>query len=126
MLALGARLVDASAPTRTLGEALLDNAVQSSVLSRCAGNVSAAYTQALRWCAGFVGADAGSIEYAISTDYQASRVDAATRAQIVAGWQAGLTTWSEARAELRAGGVELDDDADARDVIDANPVGIAP
>ena len=126
MLALGARLVDSSAPTRTLGEALIDNAVQSSVLSRCAGNVSAAYTQALRWCAGFVGADAGEIEYAISTDYQASRVDAATRAQIVAGWQAGLTTWSEARAELRAGGVELEDDADARDVIDANPVGLAP
>lgn len=53
MKELGARLVQAGSANKTATEANNDDAIQHSVLSLCTVNISAALTQALRWCAKF-------------------------------------------------------------------------
>ena len=61
MKELGARLVQAGSANKTATEANNDDAVQHSVLSLCTVNISAALTQALRWCAKFAMPNVDSI-----------------------------------------------------------------
>ena len=61
MKELGARLVQAGSANKTATEANNDDAVQHSVLSLCTVNISAAITQALRWCAKFAMPNVDSI-----------------------------------------------------------------
>lgn len=120
MVALGAQLVEDKQVQRTLGEAKMENAVISSTVTSCARNVSQAFESALMAAASFSGADvnANKIIYQLSTDFAISKLSPDERRQVLAEWQGGLLTFSEARNQLRQSGIaNLDDDV-ARAEID--------
>lgn len=110
MVALGAKLVEQKSVQRTLGEAELENASESSVLSNVGKNVELAVKFALTWCATFLGADAASIDYQLNTEFDLTSMDPQARAALIADWQAGGITTSEYRANLRRAGIATLDD----------------
>ena len=116
MVALGAQLVEDKQVQRTLGEAKMENAVISSTVTSCARNVSQAFESALMAAASFSGAEvnANKIIYQLSTDFAISKLSPDERRQVLAEWQGGLLTFSEARNQLRQSGIANLDDAVAR------------
>ena len=111
MKALGAKLVEDKAVQRTATEAGMEEASETSILTSSANNVSAAYTFALGWALTFVGeAQNDSLDYALNTDLQVSRMSSQDRAQLVAEWQAGGMDWEEYRWNMRRGGLVFKDD----------------
>lgn len=120
MVALGARLVEQKAVQRTLGEASLEEASETSVLSMAANNVSEAYERALGWAAMFVGAT-GECEYDLNAEFPTTQMNPQMRAQLMAEWQAGALTYTEYRNQLRMAGAATLSDEDAKDELDMNP-----
>lgn len=118
LVALGAQLVEQQEVQRTLGEAKMEKAVVTSVLVQCAKNTAAAYQQALRWCALFYGEVQDSIFFSLSTDFAITKLPPDERAQLLAEWQGGLVSFTEAREQLRQSGVAYLDDAKAKSEID--------
>lgn len=113
MVALGAQLVEDRKVQRTLGEAKMENAVIASTLTSCARNVSQAFESALMAAASFSGVevDADKIVFQLSTDFAINKMSPEERRQVLAEWQGGLITFSEARSQLRQSGIaNLDDD----------------
>lgn len=97
MKELGARLVQAGSANKTATEAKSDEAVQHSVLSLCVVNISAALTQALRWCAKFAIANVDAIDslsYEISREFSDSSFDSNLAAQIWAAAVAGKVSYA--------------------------------
>ncbi len=123
MVALGAKLVETTEVQRTFGEAQLEEAAETSILATSAKNVSAAYTDALQWAAGFMTGDGAEVKYELNTDFPATRMTPQDRAQLVAEWQGGAISFTEMRDQLRKVGVASLDDEEAQEEIDARPTG---
>lgn len=126
MVSLGAKLVEQRDVQRTLGEAKMERATETSVLASVAHNVSAAYTQVLRWAAvTFYGLDptsADAIWYTLSTDFAVSQMTPEELTATIAAWQAGTIAFVELRDRLREVGLATLDDDEAKEMIDAeNP-----
>lgn len=128
MVALGAKLVEPKTGERTLGEAQMDEASESSVLMSCAKNVSAAYTKCLRWAAAFVGAaipeptgedEEEEFGYQLNTDFEISRMTTEQRKQLMEEWLSGAISYTEYRSILRRMGVATQDDEEAQAEVDA-------
>jgi hypothetical protein len=122
MVALGAKLVQEKSVQRTLGEAQLEEAAESSILSTAAKNVSSAYTAALKLATKFSGDGSDTLIYELNTDFPASRMTPEERAQLMAEWQGGGIAFSEMREALRKCGVAILDDEEAKNEIDSQPV----
>jgi hypothetical protein len=120
MVAIGAKLVEQRDVQRTLGEAQMDNAAQTSTLSTVAKNTGAAFEQALRWCAQYMGIAVTdtTLSYVLSTDFAIDRMSPQERAQLIAEWQGGGITWKEYRNQLRQSGIATEDDDAAKEEID--------
>lgn len=123
MVALGAKLVETTKVQRTLGEAVIEEASETSVLSTAAANVSKAYTDALKWAGQFVGNESDKIQFVLSTDYPSARMTPQDRQQLISEWQAQAISFSELRDQLRKAGIAKLDDEAAKAEIDSNPPG---
>lgn len=121
MMALGAKLVTQNSVQKTLGEAQIDESAGSSILATAAKNVSIAYMLVLKWACAFVNADSSKVRYDLNTDFPATRLTPNDRVELVLEWQAGLISFSEARANLRKGGIATQDDTVAQAEIKKNP-----
>lgn len=110
MVALGARLVQMKQVQRTATEASQDKVSEVSILASAARNTSAAYTAAFRYAAKFLGSDASTVVFELTTDYELSRLTPQEQLQLVASWQAGAITDSEMRYSMRQGGIARTDD----------------
>lgn len=101
MVALGARLVEASKANKTATEADSDRESSTSVLALCAANVSEAYQQAIAWCARYL--DMGEIEaiYKINQEFVSMQAEPQMITALVAAWQSGAFAKPDLRAFLR-------------------------
>jgi hypothetical protein len=123
MLALGAKLVEKSTVQRTLGEAQLDSASETSILTSSANNVSAAYTKSLTTCAMFLGVPDEQCSFKLNTDFPAMALGPADRQQLLLEWQGGAISFSEMRAKLHSAGIAVLDDEAAKDEIEQSGTG---
>lgn len=89
MISLGARLVEQNSAVKTATQATGDQAASTSVLGICCANVSEAYTQALLWCAKYMGNKDAEVAYSISQEFIQRVADSGMLAAIVAAWQSG-------------------------------------
>lgn len=119
MVAIGAQLVETKQVQRTLGEAKMENTVVVSTLTSCARNVSQGIENALIAAAAFANAtvDADSIIFQLSTDFAIQKMSPDERRQLLAEWQGGILSFTEARAQLRQSGVATLDDEEAKEEI---------
>lgn len=119
MVALGAKLVEASQTQRTATEANHDNVSETSILSSVAGNVANAIQFGLEWAARFAGADVNGITYNMNTEFDLVNLSPQERQQLLTEWQGGAIAFEELRANLRRCGVATLDDAAAKTAIAA-------
>jgi hypothetical protein len=119
MIALGAKLIEASQTQRTATEANYDNVSETSILSSVAGNVAKAFEFALAWAARFVGAPETGIAYNLNTEFDLVKLTPQERQQLLAEWQGGAITFEEYRDNLRRAGVATMSDAQAKSKIAA-------
>lgn len=127
MVALGARLLLQGEAVKTADQNRSETAAAHSVLSLSCDNVSAAYTEALRFAARFTGESEDDIEFAFHTDFTGLSADANLINALVAAWQAGIMPKGEVWSALRQIGVidpEKTDD-DLEEEIDAEGGGLA-
>lgn len=122
MVALGAQLVQDKQVQRTLGEAKMEATVIASTLTSCARNVSQAFEAALMAAASFSGAavDADKLKFQLSTDFAIAKLSPEDRQQLIAEFQGGLVSFTEARAQLRQSGIATLDDEVARKEIETD------
>ena len=113
MLALGAKLVEASQTQRTATEADIDNVSETSVLSSVASNVGAAFKWALEWACVFVGVPE-NVKYDMNTEFDLVNLTPDERRQLLAEWQAGGIVFEEYRDNLRRAGIATLSDAEAK------------
>jgi hypothetical protein len=119
MVALGAKLVEQKQVQRTAFESKIEATAEGSTLSSVAKNVESAYSKALQWCAMLVGLGSSEIVFKLNTDFDISKMTPEERSQAIKEWQAGAITFSEMRTVLRRSGTATEDDAVAKDKIDA-------
>jgi hypothetical protein len=142
LVMLGARLIapQSGNPLTATGESYSD-ASETSVLSNCADNVSAAYKQAFIFASAYVGAqlpdDTDAVSVKLHTSFQTTRMTAPERQELVSEWQKGAISWTEMRVGLRGAGVAVNDDKTAKAEIEkeqadaiatgiiASPVGVS-
>lgn len=111
MLALGAKLVEASQVQRTATEADYDNVSETSILSTVAKNVGSAFQWALKFAARFVGQDTAELFFELNTEFDLVNLSPEERKTLIAEYVAGVLTWTEVRDSLRRAGVaSLTDD----------------
>lgn len=122
MVAIGAQLVEDKQTQRTLGEAKMEAASVSSVLSSCARNVSQAFEHCVRWACAFYGIEPGvdEIVFALSTDFAIMKMSTEERRVLMEEWQGGGISWSEYRNALRQSGVAILDDEEAKEEIEGD------
>lgn len=118
MIALGARLLEPNGAVKTATEASGDQAAATSVLGICCSNVSEAYTQALKWCARYLGQPEEKINYEISQEFIAKLVDAQIITAIVSAWMNKALPKEDMIRTLQKMDV-IDPGKDINDVIDA-------
>lgn len=125
MVALGAKLIEQRRVERTLGETQIETTGESSILSTVAKNVGAAYTNALKWCANFMGItideEEDTLLFELNTDFPAARMTSVDRAQLMAEWQGSAISYTEMRAQLRKAGVASQDDDVSKKEVKENP-----
>ena len=114
MLALGAKLVEASQVQRTATEADIDNISETSILSTIAKNVGSAIEAALHYAAQYVGQDSDTIAFELNTEFDLVNLSPEERKTLIAEYQAGLLTWTEVRDSLRRAGIASLTDEDAK------------
>ena len=95
MIALGARIMQPGSATKTATQAAGEIESQTSILSLVASNVSEAYTQALVWCARFVGASQDGIEYTLNQEFISTITDPQELQQIVSGFIQGAVPMAD-------------------------------
>lgn len=102
MVALGAKIIEGkkTGQAKTATEAAQDSANESSQLVTIANNVSDAFTKSVKMCARYLGYDDKNLVVTLNTDFGFSKMDSQQRAQLMAEWQGGLVTFSEARDAL--------------------------
>jgi hypothetical protein len=118
MIALGARLIEATQANRTATESDNDKEASTSVLSMTVSNVSEAYTRSLKHCARYLDIDLPEdAAYEINQDFVRITPDAQMIAAMVALWQAGGYAKPDLRNWLRKIGLipaeRSDEDIDA-------------
>jgi hypothetical protein len=114
MLALGAKLVEASQIERTATEADHDNVSETSVLATIAKNVGSGMQFALGFAARFVGQEATNIAYELNTEFDLVNLSPEERKALLAEYQAGGITWTEWRDSLRRAGIASLTDEEAK------------
>lgn len=114
MIALGAKLIEASQTERTATEANYDNISETSILSSVAKNVGAAIVWALEWSAYYVGASEDGIKYDLNTEFDLVSLSTEERSALLKEWQGGAITFSEYRENLRRAGIATLSDEDAK------------
>lgn len=120
MRSIGAKLIEPNFSKVTATEVVMEAASETSILSTTANNVSSAYRKALYFASLFVGEVALSdVIFALNTDFSITRMTPQERQQIREEWMSGLTSWAEARQQLRDNDIELTKDEEARSVIDS-------
>lgn len=122
MVALGARLVQNEGTQRTLGEAKMEDASETSVLSTVADNVSDAIewvlSKAMLFIDGTEPEPSESFQYRLNTRYGLSNLPPEELNAIMGAWTAGGIDWEELRSRLRAGGIATKKDAEAKAAIE--------
>ena len=118
---IGAQLITPSQQI-TAESARLQRGADTSVMATIAGNVSQAYTQALKWAAAMVGAPDAGIEFKLNTDFFLQPMTAQDRAAWMADINAGLLPATAYYAALRRAGVTEWSDADIKDAIADQPL----
>jgi len=118
---IGAQLITPSQQI-TAESARLQRGADTSVMATIAGNVSSAYTQALKWAAAMVGAPEDGIEFKLNTDFFLQPMTAQDRAAWMADINAGLLPATAYYAALRRAGVTEWSDADIKDAIADQPM----
>ena len=118
---IGAQLITPSQQI-TAESARLQRGADTSVMATIAGNVSQAYTQALKWAAAMVGTPDAGIEFKLNTDFFLQPMTAQDRAAWMADINAGLLPATAYYAALRRAGVTEWSDADIKDAIAAQPL----
>lgn len=124
MVAIGANLIDASKSARTATETLIDDTNESSVLDTCGDNVSDAFTQALKWCALFMGVeilDSPPTCFIVNTDHNLINLTPQQRQELVLEWQASAITFGEMRDNFRRAGIVTLEDNEAKKEISEYP-----
>lgn len=119
MAMLGAMLVEKKEVQRTLGEAQMERAQVESVLVQCAKNTAAAIQKCLRWAALFYGENPDAISFELSTDFAINKLTPEERKALIAEYQGGLLSFTEARNALRQSGIAYLEDEKAKAEIDA-------
>lgn len=125
MVALGAKLVENKNVQETATKVTMDQRTENSILSTAANNVSAAFTWAFTVAAQFMGTAlpgkdaADALEFTLNTEFAINKLTPEEQAQVVASWQAGLISFSEARYLLRKSSLTSQKDEDAKKEIDA-------
>lgn len=114
MLALGAKLVEASQTQRTATEADYDNISETSILSTVSKNVGAAIQAGLKFAAAFVGQPSDAIAYELNTEFDLVNLSPEERKVLISEYQSGLLTWTEVRDSLRRAGVASLSDEEAK------------
>ena len=90
MVGLGARFILPGSAVKTATQAGGELAMQHSVLSLVASNISEAYTACLKWCCKFLGEDVpADLEYTISQDFVKLAADAQMLQAMVTSWFQG-------------------------------------
>lgn len=117
---IGAQLITPSQQI-TAESARLQRGADTSVMATIAGNVSSAYTQALKWAAAMVGAPEDGIEFKLNTDFFLQPMTAQDRAAWMAEINAGLLPAMAFYAALRRAGVTEWSDADIQAALEAQP-----
>jgi len=110
-ISIGAELISPS-KQQTAEAARIQKGADTSVIATVANNVSDAYTNALKACAMFLGAQEDGISYNLNTDFFLEMLTAQDRAQWVAEINMGILPKSAYYTRLRKTGqipAELDD-----------------
>lgn len=118
---IGAQLIT---PTQqvTAESARIQRAADTSIMATIARNVSAAYTDALKWAAGMLGLPSDDIEFKLNTEFFLQPMTAQDRAAWVADVNAGLLPATAYYAALRRAGVTEFTDDEIAEEIENNPV----
>lgn len=125
MVALGAKVVEQKQVQRTATEASSENAAEESTLVAIAKNVSAAIKWGLEWCAVFMNISESSVDYALNTDFEISRMTSDQINSVIKSWQAEALSFTEMRAILRKNGQATQSDEDAmKEIENARTVAI--
>ena len=114
MIALGAKLLEASQTERTATEASYDNVSEMSVLGTIAKNVATAIKNALQVAAQYVGVNGENIAYELNTEFDLTKLTPEERKTLIAEYNGGLLTWTEVRDSLRRAGVASLKDKEAK------------
>lgn len=101
---IGAQLITPSQQI-TAESARLQRGADTSVMATIAGNVSSAYTQALKWAAAMVGAPEDGIEFKLNTDFFLLPMTAQDRLAWAADINAGYMPEAAYHAALRRAGI---------------------
>jgi len=102
MIGLGARFMVPGSATKTATQASGELAMQHSVLSLVASNISEAYTQCMVWCCDFLGvAPAEDQQFTINQDFVKLAADAQMLQAMVAAWFQGALPASDLWAWMR-------------------------
>lgn len=118
MVALGARLVQNEGVQRTLGEAKMEDATETSVLSTVAKNCSEAIEWILNKALMFItGQEDDKIEYKLNTKYGLSSLTTDELNGVIAAWTGRAIDFEEMRDRLRKGGLAFKTDEQARTAI---------
>ena len=121
MKAIGAKLVEPNAASRTATEAMIEETSEASVLASIAENVSAAYTEAIINCGLFIDVEftPETVIVELNSEFQVASLNAQDRQEVVAAWQSGVLAWEEARSVYRRNGIATLSDDEAKTRIDA-------
>jgi hypothetical protein len=108
MIAVGARMIEATPGSRTATEDENDKEATTSVLSICVSNVNEAYQRAIWFCAQYL--DLGETfdaadAYKINQDFTRGTPDAQVLSEMVKSWQTGITAKNDVRAYMRRVGM---------------------
>lgn len=106
MLALGAKLVQATSGNRTTAtEASINDASETSILVNVARNVSDAFTAGLQFACEYVGANPDDVLFELQADLEITKMDSQQLTALVDSWQKGAISRTEMRYNLRKSGV---------------------
>lgn len=119
MVALGARLVQSEGTQRTLGEAKMEDASETSILSTVANNSSDAIEWILSKALLFInGKEDKTIKYRLNTKYGLSELSPEELNAVMAAWTGRAIAFEEMRSRLRAGGLATLKDNEAKTAIE--------
>lgn len=110
MVGLGARMITHGSVAKTATQSMGERDIQHSVLSLIASNVSEAYTQALKWCARYMGATVtDDMAYTVSQDFISPDATPQEIQALVAGYIQGAIPMPDYVARMQRIGVFIDD-----------------